>query len=75
MTLAISSSENPGRTGVCWDNAMAESFLGAPKNEWLKRFEFTSRTKARRQVVKYIEGFYNRKLLYSALGYKTPQEV
>jgi transposase InsO family protein len=26
-----------GRTGVCWDNAMAESFFGALKNEWLNR--------------------------------------
>jgi len=67
--------QSVGRTGVCWDNAMAESFFGALKNEWLNRFEFTSRAKARRQVVKYIEGFYNRKRLHSALDYKAPQEV
>lgn len=54
---------------------MAESFFGALKNEWLNRFEFTSRAKERRQVVKYIEGFYNRKRLHSALDYKVPQEV
>ena len=54
---------------------MAESFFGALKNEWLSRFEFTDRAKARRQVVRYIEGFYNRQRLHSGLGYKTPQEV
>jgi putative transposase len=54
---------------------MAESFFGTLKNEWLNRFEFMDRAKARRQVVRYIEGFYNRQRLHSGLGYKTPQEV
>ncbi|MGV9386900.1 integrase core domain-containing protein [Nonomuraea sp. NPDC003707] len=45
-----------GRTGVCYDNAMAESFFAALKNEWLHRFVFTTRAKARRQVIRYIEG-------------------
>ncbi|MFD1502951.1 integrase core domain-containing protein, partial [Streptosporangium lutulentum] len=64
-----------GRTGVCYDNAMAESFFGALKNEWLHRFVFTTRVKARRQVIRYIEGFYNRRRLHSALGYRPPLEV
>ncbi|QYC45114.1 IS2 transposase TnpB [Nonomuraea coxensis DSM 45129] len=64
-----------GRTGVCWDNAMAESFFSALKNEWLHRFVFTTRAKARRQVIRYIEGFYNHRRLHSALGYRPPLEV
>nr|WP_276615573.1 integrase core domain-containing protein [Nonomuraea basaltis] len=56
-------------------NAMAESFFSVLKNEWLSRFTFSTRDKARRQVVRYIEGFYNRKRLHSGLGYQTPQEV
>jgi putative transposase len=72
---AMGLRQSVGRTGVCWDNAMAESFFGALKNEWLNRFEFTDRAKARRQVVRYIEGFYNRQRLHSGLGYKTPQEI
>ncbi|SNS86312.1 Transposase InsO and inactivated derivatives [Actinomadura mexicana] len=64
-----------GRTGVCWDNAMAESFFGALKNEWLNRMVFATRAKARRAVVQYIEGFYNRRRLHSANGYRTPLEV
>jgi putative transposase len=67
--------QSVGRTGVCWDNAMAESFFSVLKNEWLNRFTFSTRDKARRQVVRYIEGFYNRKRLHSGLGYQTPQEV
>jgi putative transposase len=67
--------QSVGRTGVCWDNALAESFFGALKNEWLNRMVFTTRAKARRQVVKYIEGFYNRRRLHSGNGYRTPLEV
>ncbi|MEV0351304.1 IS3 family transposase [Nonomuraea sp. NPDC050680] len=64
-----------GRTGVCYDNAMAESFFAAIKNEWLHRFVFTTRAKAKRQVIRYIEGFYNHRRLHSALGYRPPVEV
>lgn len=67
--------QSVGRTGVCWDNAMAESFFGALKNEWLNRMTFTTRAQARQEVVKYIEGFYNQQRLHSGLGYKTPLEV
>ena len=64
-----------GRTGVCYDNAMAESFFAAIKNEWLHRFVFTTRAKAKSQVISYIEGFYNHRRLHSALGYRPPLEV
>ncbi|MFE2954682.1 IS3 family transposase, partial [Embleya sp. NPDC059267] len=67
--------QSVGRTGVCWDNAMAESFFGALKNECLNRYVFTNHAKARREVVRYIEGFYNRRRLHSALGYRTPLEA
>jgi putative transposase len=64
-----------GRTGVCWDNAMAESFFGALKNELVHRTVFATRNHARRAIVKYIEGFYNSRRLHSSLGYRTPQEA
>jgi putative transposase len=67
--------QSVGRTGICWDNAMAESFFGALKNEWLNRMTFITRGQARQEVVKYIEGFYNQQRLHSGLGYKTPLEV
>lgn len=67
--------QSVGRTGVCWDNSMAESFFGTLKNEWLHRMKFASRDQARRAVVEYIETFYNRKRLHSGLGYKTPLQV
>jgi len=64
-----------GRTGVCWDNAMAESFFGALKNELIYRTVYPTREKARRAIAEYIEVFYNRQRLHSGLGYKTPLEV
>ena len=64
-----------GRTGVCWDNAMAESFFSALKNERVHRTVYATKRQARRDVISYIEGFYNTRRRHSALGYKRPNEV
>jgi putative transposase len=72
---AMDLRQSVGRTGVCWDNAMAESFFSALKNEWLHHMTFVTHGDARQAVVKYIVGFYNRTRLHSALGYRTPLEV
>jgi transposase InsO family protein len=64
-----------GRTGVCWDNAVAESFFAALKNEMYYRQTFTTRAAARVAVARYIEVFYNRRRLHSTLGYRTPLEA
>ena len=64
-----------GRVGQCWDNALAESFFAALKNELVCRTVFATKTIARRAVAEYIEVFYNRTRLHSGLGYKTPAEV
>ena len=64
-----------GRTGVCWDNAMAESFFSALKNERVHRTTYPTKERARRDVIAYIEGFYNSRRRHSALGYRRPNEV
>jgi putative transposase len=64
-----------GRTGVCWDNAVAESFFSALKNEMFHHYRFTTRARARFAVADYIEVFYNRRRLHSSLGYRTPTEA
>jgi putative transposase len=64
-----------GRTGVCWDNAAAESFFSALKNEMYHRHAFPDRARARFAVADYIEVFYNRQRLHSTLGYRTPLEA
>jgi transposase InsO family protein len=64
-----------GRTGICYDNAAAESFFGALKNEMYYRQPFPTRARARFAVADYIEVFYNRQRLHSTLGYRTPAEA
>jgi putative transposase len=64
-----------GRTGVCWDNAAAESFFASLKNECFYQRAFATRAEARLAVADYIEVFYNRQRLHSTLGYRTPAET
>ena len=64
-----------GRTGVCWDNAVAESFFATLKNEMYHRQRFTTKARARFAVADYIEVFYNRKRMHSTLGYRTPAQA
>lgn len=64
-----------GRTGVCWDNAAAESFFATLKNEMYYRFTFATKARARFAVAEYIEVFYNRKRMHSAIAYRTPAQA
>jgi putative transposase len=67
--------QSVGRTGICFDNALAESFNAAVKVERVHRTVYPTRKKAREDIARYIELRYNRTRLHSALGYRTPQEV
>jgi putative transposase len=62
-----------GRTGQCWDNALAESFFASLKGECLGQQPWPTRAAARRAIVEYI-AWYNGTRLHSALGYLTPHE-
>lgn len=64
-----------GRTGNCFDNALAESFNGMLKTERVHRTVYPTRKKAREDIANYIEVFYNRRRIHSSLGYRTPHEV
>ena len=64
-----------GRTGVCWDNAWAESFNATLKNERVHRMVYPTKDKAINDIASWIELRYNRTRLHSALGYRTPDEV
>lgn len=72
---SIGVSRSVGRTGVCWDNAWAESWNGTLKNERVNRMVYPTRKKAEQDIASWIELRYNRKRLHSALGYRTPYEV
>ncbi len=72
---ALGLCRSVGRTGVCWDNAQAESFNAAVKVERVNRTAYPTREHARKDVTRYIEFRYNTRRLHSALGYRTPQEA
>jgi putative transposase len=64
-----------GRTGICYDNAMAESFFAALKNERVHRTQYPTREHARRDIIRYIEFWYNSKRRHSGLQYRIPRQV
>jgi putative transposase len=64
-----------GRTGICYDNAMAESFNAALKNELVHRTHYPTREHARRDVARYIEFWYNSKRRHSGLQYRSPRQA
>jgi transposase InsO family protein len=64
-----------GRTGVCWDNALAESFFASLKKERVHLMVYPTREKATADIARWIELHYNRRRIHSALGYRTPHEV
>lgn len=62
-----------GRTGVCWDNAVAESFWQSLKRECLQGRVFATRAEARRAIFRWIN-WYNTSRLHSSLDYVPPIE-
>lgn len=63
------------RAGDCYDNAVIESFFGTYKQEWAHHHRWAGLGDARASTHDYIEVFYNRQRLHSALGYRTPAEA
>ena len=64
-----------GRTGICYDNAMAESFNAALKNELVHRTQYPTRNHARRDVARYIKLWYNSRRRHSGLQYRSPRQA
>lgn len=61
------------QAGNCYDNAMVESFWATLKSECATG-PFATRAEARTTIFEYIEVFYNRQRLHSALGYRSPAQ-
>jgi putative transposase len=62
-----------GRTGQCWDNALAESFFGSLKGELIDLQAWPTQAGVRRAVTEYI-GWHNGTRLHTSLGYLSPAE-
>mgnify|MGYP001122452469 CR=1 FL=1 len=58
--------------GTCHNNAPVESFFATLKTERVHRFTYRARAEARAHIFSYIETFYNRRRIRSALGSVSP---
>ena len=58
--------------GNCYDNAPMESFFALLKTELVYHERYLTRQAARTSLFDYIEAFYNRQRIHSALGYLSP---
>ena len=66
--------QSMSRRGNCYDNAVTERFFHTLKTEMINRRKYKSREEARKSIFEYIEIFYNRKRIHSAIGYLSPVE-
>jgi putative transposase len=63
-----------GAVGVCYDNAMIESFWSRMQVELLDRRRWRTRVELANAIFEYIEIFHNRQRRHSSLGMLTPVE-
>ena len=75
FAAGIGLTRSVGRTGVCYDNAWAESFNGTLKNELVHRTAYPTRNHAEVDITRWIELRYNTRRRHSALGYRTPDQA
>lgn len=69
---AAGMQQSMSRRSSCLDHAPMGSFFHTLKVELIQQRQWATRDEARRDVFSYIEGYYNRQCIYSALGYQTP---
>jgi putative transposase len=75
LLYAAGMIQSMSRKGNCFDNAPVESCIGTLKTELVHQACYPTRDTARHDLFFYIEGYYNRQRLHSALGYITPDEA
>lgn len=68
-------TQSMSRKGNCWDNAPAESFFKTLKYEMDMPLHYKNYQQARTAVFEFIEIWYNRKRLHSALNYQSPVQA
>ena len=75
MLNAHKITQSMSRKGNCWDNAPAESFFKTLKYELDMPDRYESYQQARTAIFEFIEIWYNRKRLHSALNYQSPAQA
>jgi len=72
FAAANNITRSMGLTGICWDNAMAESFFATLKTEFYYRRVWPTKTQAKLEVAAWIEDRYNRRRRHSSIGQISP---
>lgn len=75
LALANGIIPSVGHTGICFDNAMAESFNATVKKELIHLHTWPTLTKVKKEIFHYIEVYYNRKRPHTGIGYLAPCEM
>jgi transposase InsO family protein len=73
LVAELGMVQSVGRTGVCWDNSVAEAAWSSLKRELVHRYRFPDRATARRAIFAWINR-YNTRRRHSSLGYIPPVE-
>ena len=63
-----------GKTGICYDNAVSESFFATYKKELIHTRPWPNLARLRTETIDWIENYYNTVRRHSTLGYLTPEE-
>jgi len=74
MCLSNGIIPSVGKTGICYDNAAAESWNAIFKKELIHRHVWKNLVHVRGAAFRFIEVFYNRARIQKKLGYRSPAE-
>jgi putative transposase len=69
---SVGARASMSRKADCYDNAPMESFFHTLKTELVHHRHYATRAQAERDIFAFVEGFYNRTRLHSAIGYISP---
>ena len=69
MIPSLSRPANP------YDNASCESFMKTLKREEIYANQYNDLVHLRSHIEEFIDQYYNRQRLHSALGYRSPEEI
>ena len=72
LLKTLNIQQSMSAKGNCYDNAVAESFFGKIKTEFINHEKFLTRKEAYSGIFEYIEIYYNRERTHSTLNYLSP---
>ena len=64
-----------GRTGICYDNAAAESFFATIKRELINRYHWINIEQLRTGIFNWTETWYNTRRRHTSIGNIAPHQA